>query len=133
MNTIRAFLFSALAMIVSPAEAYIHGSPAAGPAFASIPIGGGGYVTGMSMANDGTMVVRVDVGTAYVSTTSKKSAALQGWTNVITASSMPSGSWGFASGNAGGAYIDTTGGALGPYEIVIAPQNSQVMYMLWQG
>jgi len=134
MIALRAFLLAVLAMIVSPAEAWpVHGSPSAGPAFASIPIGGGGYVTGLSMANDGTMVVRVDVGTAYVSTTSKKSAALQGWTNVITASSMPSGSWGFASGSAGGAYIDTTGGSLGPYEIVVAPGNSQVMYMLWQG
>ena len=58
MNALRAFLLVALAMIVSPAEAYIHGSASSSPAFASIPIGGGD-VSGISMANDGTMAESV--------------------------------------------------------------------------
>jgi hypothetical protein len=107
--------------------------PSGGATFGAIPIGGGGYVTGINMANDGTMFVRVDVGGLYRSSTTNYNAASQGWVNLISSYSLPPSVWGFSNGNAGGAYIAQDGGALGPYEAAVVPGNSQIVYMMWHG
>jgi hypothetical protein len=97
------------------------------PIFAQIPIGGGGYVTGMDIAPDGTIVGRVDVFGAYLNNT----ADMGRWTPLITATTVPSSLYGFAKGNSGGSYTDFAGFGGGVYEIRIAPSNTSVMYMLW--
>jgi hypothetical protein len=77
----------------------------------TLKVGGGGYVTGMSIANDGTMVVRTDTNGAYLWTGSQ-------WQQLVTASSMP-------------AAFDFSGD--GVYEIEVAPSNSNIMYMTFGG
>jgi Bacterial Ig domain len=80
-------------------------------AWQTLKVGGGGYVTGISIANDGTMVGRTDTNGAYLWTGSQ-------WQQLVTASSMP-------------AAFDFTGD--GVYEIQVAPSNSNVMYMTFAG
>ena len=48
----------------------------------TLDVGGGGWVTGISIANDGTMVVRTDTNGAYLWNGSQ-------WVQLITTSSMP--------------------------------------------
>src|ERR1700733_9492638 len=80
-------------------------------AWQTLKVGGGGYVTGISVANDGAMVVRTDTNGAYLWTGSQ-------WQHIVTASSMPAG-------------FDFTGE--GVYEIQVAASNSNVMYMTFGG
>ncbi len=80
-------------------------------AWQTLKVGGGGYVTGISVANDGAMVVRTDTNGAYLWTGSQ-------WLHIVTASSMP-------------ARFDFKGE--GVYEIQVAANNSNVMYMTFDG
>src|ERR1700729_1197023 len=80
-------------------------------AWQTLKVGGGGYVTGISVANDGAMVVRTDSNGAYLWTGSQ-------WQHIVTASSMP-------------ARFDFKGE--GVYEIQVAASNSNVMYMTFGG
>src|ERR1700729_3921663 len=80
-------------------------------AWQTLKVGGGGYVTGISVANDGAMVVRTDSNGAYLWTGSQ-------WQHIVTASSMP-------------ARFDFKGE--GVYEIQVAANNSNVMYMTFDG
>ena len=107
----------------------VPSSPAsAGPTFAQIPIGGGGYVTGLDVATDGTMVARVDVWGAFINNTKD----LGNWTPLITRSSVPSSMFGFSGGDSGGTYVDYGSGlGGGVWEVRIAPSNSSVLYMAW--
>src|SRR5208283_4971498 len=77
----------------------------------TLEVGGGGYATGISIANDGTMVVRTDTNGAYLWTGSQ-------WVQLVTASSMP-------------AAFDFSGD--GCYEIQVAANNSSVLYMTFDG
>jgi len=90
------------------------------PVWSPISIDGGGYVTGMDFASDGTMVCRTDVGNAQVGTASTP------WTRLLTSTSMPANSF-FLNGS--GNWIQSTG----IYEIRIAPSNTQIFYMLYYG
>src|ERR1700733_12152310 len=80
-------------------------------AWQTLKVGGGGYVTGISAANDGAIVVRTDTNGAYLWTGSQ-------WQHIVTASSMP-------------AAFDFKGE--GVYEIQVAASNSNVMYMTFGG
>ena len=77
----------------------------------TLDVGGGGWVTGISIANDGTMVVRTDTNGAYLWNGSQ-------WVQLITTSSMP-------------AAFDFSGE--GVYEIQVAASNSSIMYMTFDG
>jgi len=107
-------------------------APTAGPIFASVSIGGGGYSTGIQIVPDGTMCCRVDVFNGYISNT----AAGNVWTPAFDVNNAPgAGSvWGFANGENGGTWHphNSNVGA-DTYEIQIAPSNSQVIYALWMG
>lgn len=72
-------------------------------------IGGGGYVTGVTVANDNTKYVRTDVYGDYLLSGSK-------WEQCVTFASMPSNP-----------------GAAGSYEIAVAPSNSAHVDMLYLG
>ena len=78
---------------------------------ADLKVGAGGFVAGLDIANDGTMVVRTDTNGAYLWNGSQ-------WLQLVTASSMP-------------AAFDFSG--QGVYEIQVAPSNSSIMYMTFDG
>jgi hypothetical protein len=93
--------------------------PVSGPAgptlqWNDVLIGGGGYISGMSFADDGTQAIRTDTYGGYV-----RRAGGVTWTQVLTTNSMPASAAGLGSVN-----------ATGLYEIVIAPNNSSVAYMM---
>ncbi len=92
--------------IVSPAAA-TRGTGSWQP----LKIGGGGYVTGQSIASDGTKVIRTDTYGGYVWTGSS-------WAQLVTSNSMPPGDWGINKN------------AAGLYEIVVCSGNSNVAYMM---
>ena len=75
----------------------------------TLKVGAGGFVDGLDIAPDGTMVVRTDTFGAYIWNGSA-------WQQLVTATSMP-----------------TTTGAPGVYEIQIAPSNSNILYMMYEG
>jgi hypothetical protein len=81
----------------------------------TIKIGGGGFLTGIDIANDGTRVVRTDTYGAYLWEGSNRE-----WRQVITMMSMPKADAGSGRGGA-------------PYEIAIAPNNSSRLFMLYNG
>ena len=76
-------------------------------------IGAGGYLTGIDIAPDDTMVVRTDTYGAYIWNGSE-------WQQLVTSLSMPA------------ANVDT-GNAEGVYEIRIAPSNTNILYMEYLG
>jgi hypothetical protein len=82
-----------------------------------INVGGGGWVTGMDIAPDGTMVCRCDTFNAF-----KWNSSLNAWSGIVSLDTMPSNSVGLLTNG-------TTVNPGGPYEIKIAPSNSSVLYM----
>jgi hypothetical protein len=81
-----------------------------------LKVGGGGYVRGLDIDLDGTMVGRTDTNGAYLWNGSA-------WVQLVTASSMPAA---FIAQNP----VST---GQGVYEIQMAPSNSSIMYMMFDG
>ena len=79
-------------------------------------VGAGGYADGLDIAPDGTMVVRTDTNGAYLWNGTS-------WQQLVTASSMPAA---FVAAN-------PVSSGQGVYEIQIAPSNSNIMYMMFDG
>lgn len=79
-------------------------------------IGAGGYVDGLDIAPDGTMVGRTDTNGAY-------RWAGTSWKQLVTATSMPPA---FVAAN-------PVSSGQGVYEIQIAPSRSDFMYMMFDG
>lgn len=84
----------------------------AGTNYQTLPIGAGGFVTDIDFAKDGTLICRNDSGLAY-----KYSSTQQQWNNIVTVSSM-------------GGTAPTLARV---HEIVVAPSNSNRMYMISNG
>jgi hypothetical protein len=80
----------------------------------TLPVGGGGYVRGLIIAADGTMVGRTDTAGAYLYNGTS-------WNQLITVGSMPAA---FVTAN-------FNAGLGGCYEIAIAPSNTQIFYMAY--
>ena len=78
-----------------------------------INIGAGGFITGMDIAPDGTMVVRDNVYGAYIWNGTQ-------WQQLVTSASMPA------------AFVAPLNNQ-GVYDIQIAPSNSNIMYMMYEG
>jgi hypothetical protein len=87
--------------------------PVANNAWQTLKVGGGGLLSGLNIAPDGTMVVRADTYGAYIWNGSQ-------WQQLVTMASMPAG---FAQPGTG----------QGVYEIQIAPSNSNILYMMYNG
>ena len=83
------------------------------PNWQDLKVGGGGFVRGLDIAPDGTMVGRTDTNGAYLWNGSA-------WVQLVTASSMP-------------AAFDFTSGGQGVYEIQIADSNTNIFYMQYDG
>jgi len=79
----------------------------------TLDVGAGGYVDGIDIAPDDTMVVRTDTYGAYIWNGTQ-------WQQLVTSASMPSA---FVTPNMG----------QGVYEIQIAPSNSNILYMMYDG
>jgi photosystem II stability/assembly factor-like uncharacterized protein len=78
-----------------------------------LKIGAGGWLTGIDIAPDNTMVVRTDTYGAYIWNGTQ-------WQQLVTAASMPAADVGPGSGE-------------GVYEIRIAPSNTNILYMEYLG
>lgn len=87
--------------------------------WAQLKIGAGGFLTGIDIAPDGTIVVRADTFGAF-----KWNGT--GWTSLFTSSSLATGEYGHDSNG------DWTN-AEGVYEIRIAPSDSTRMYAMLNG
>ena len=84
--------------------------PVAANNWQELKIGAGGWLTGMDIAPDDTMVVRTDTYGAYIWNGSQ-------WQQLVTSTSMPAG----------------TTGAQGVYEIQIAASDTNILYMEYLG
>lgn len=91
-----------------------------GPTFAPLAIGGGGWVTGLDVHSDGTLVNRTDTYGAYVGNVTAGTR----WQCILNTASMPLHSVGL---DANGDFAP----GIGVYEIRIAPSNSSVFYMMY--
>lgn len=80
-----------------------------------IKIGGGGHITGWDMHTDGTWVCRADTYGAFL-----WDATNSRWNQLITSTSMP----------AADVHVGTPAGV---FAIKIAPSNSNIIYMVWEG
>jgi hypothetical protein len=92
--------------------------PAGGPpppTFQTLKIGGGGVVSGIDIAADGTKICRTDVGGCYLYNTASGL-----WQQMMTMATMPSGS-------------NAQNTLQGVYEIAIAASNTNVVYMVFNG
>lgn len=85
----------------------------------TLKVGGGGYVTGIDVAADGTKVVRTDTYGGYVWNGTA-------WSQFVNKTSMPGAYFGF-----NGSGDSLTGG--GVFEVAIAPTNTAHFYMIYAG
>lgn len=90
--------------------------------FKPMPLGAGGYVTDIQIANDGAMVCQTDVHGGYL-----KPAGATKWVQLYNATSFPGSDVGWNKPN-NAAYADGDG-----VTITIAPSNSAVIYMTQNG
>ena len=92
--------------------------PVTNTTWQTLKVGGGGYVRGLDVAPDGTMVGRTDTNGAYL-----WHASTSSWVQLVTASSMPA------------AFIaaDPAASGTGVFEIQIADSNTQILYMIFDG
>jgi len=90
----------------------IIGDPVSSNNWQTLDVGAGGFVTGIDIAPDDTIVIRTDTYGAYIWNGTK-------WHQLVTATSMPA------------AFVTPTG--QGVYEIQIAPSNSNILYMVYEG
>ena len=90
--------------------------PVASSDWQTLKVGAGGFVDGIDIAPDGLMVARTDTYGAYIWNGSE-------WQQLITSTSMPAA---FVSQS-------SVGNAQGVYEIQIAPSNSNILYMAYEG
>jgi hypothetical protein len=77
------------------------------------PLGAGGWITGLDVHADGTMVARPDTYGCY-----KFDRATETWTQMVSATSLP-------------AKYRLPYSIFGGHEICIAPSNSSIMYLSW--
>lgn len=118
----RSFLAGAslLAILASPANAWLHGiAVPIGQGWNTLPLGCGGLPTGIHIANDGSMVCRTDVGNIYR------------WSGKTTDYQDPSQRWiplmTFEGLGASAKITQSTGG----WEHVLAPNDSNTHYAIF--
>jgi 20S proteasome alpha/beta subunit len=87
--------------------------PVASNNWQTLKVGAGGYVTGIDIAPDGTMVVRCDTYGAYIWNGTQ-------WQELVTSASLP-------------ATLLSPYGSIGVYEIQVASSNSNILYMTYDG
>jgi hypothetical protein len=91
--------------------------PVASTNWQTLEVGAGGFVDGIDVAPDGTMVVRTDTYGAYIWNGTE-------WQQLVTSTSMPAA---FMTPD------NLLNAAQGVYEIQIASSNSNILYMMFEG
>lgn len=97
---------------------YLQFIPTTNTIFDTLKVGGGGFVTGGNLLSDGTKVVRTDTYGTYLLNTSTNV-----WKQLVTVTSMP--------GTDNG--VDSATNGYGVYEVVVAPSNTNHLYMNFNG
>src|ERR1700722_2996542 len=92
--------------------------PVASSNWQPLDVGAGGCITGIDIASDGTEVIRTDTYGAYIWNGTE-------WQQLVTAASMPAA---FVAANQ-----DTGNLGQGVYEIQIAPSDTNIFYMMYDG
>src|ERR1700722_12640857 len=92
--------------------------PVASNTWQALDVGAGGFVRGIDIAPNGTMVARTDTYGAYLWNGSK-------WVQLVTSTSMPAA---FVAAN-----VDSGNTGQGVYEIQVADSNTQIFYMMYDG
>ena len=92
--------------------------PVASNTWQTLDVGAGGFVRGIDIAPNGTMVARTDTYGAYLWNGTK-------WVQLVTSTSMPAA---FVAAN-----VDSGNTGQGVYEIQIADSNTQIFYMMYDG
>ena len=92
--------------------------PVANTTWQTLKVGAGGFVRGIDIAPDGTMVARTDTYGAYLWNGTQ-------WVQLVTSASMPTA---FVAAN-----VDTGNTGQGVYEIQIADSNTNILYMMYDG
>ena len=92
--------------------------PVASNTWQTLDVGAGGYIRGIDIAPDGTMVARTDTYGAYLWNGSE-------WVQLVTSTSMPAA---FVAAN-----VDSGNTGQGVYEIQVADSNTQIFYMMYDG
>src|SRR6185437_640690 len=90
--------------------------PAVSTNWQMMKVGAGGWAVGLDQAADGTIVVRTDTNGAYLWNGSS-------WQQLVSSNSLPAA---FIAANPVSA-------GQGVYEIQMAPSNSSIMYMMFNG
>jgi hypothetical protein len=113
----------------------VSSTAAVATGFSQLKIGGGGVVTGVNIAPDGTRVCRCDTYGAYLWNASAASPGNAGglgeWQCITTVNSLPSS----IILKSDGEPLDspTSGLGKGAYEIVVDPNNSNNLWMVFYG
>jgi hypothetical protein len=94
----------------------ISGGAQAASNWQDLKVGGGGYVRNLAIAPDGTLVGRTDTNGAYLWNGSA-------WVQLVNSSSIPAALIAQNPANTGA----------GVYELQMAPSNSSIMYMAFDG
>lgn len=89
-----------------------------GSSWKTLKVGAGGFIRGIAVAPDGTLVNRTDTYGAYIWSGSQ-------WQQLVTANSLPAS---FVNAN-----INTENLGQGVYEVQVAPSNTQILYMSYAG
>ena len=92
--------------------------PVASNTWQTLDVGAGGFVRGIDIAPNGTMVARTDTYGAYLWNGTK-------WVQLVTSTGMPAA---FVAAN-----VDSGNTGQGVYEIQIADSNTQIFYMMYDG
>jgi len=95
------------------------GTTVVDPGWQTLDVGGGGWVTGLDIAPNGTTIARTDTYGAYIWNGTN-------WQQLVTATSMPAA---FTTQNS----IVEMAGQQGVDEIQVAPSNSSILYMMYDG
>ena len=121
MRSVASLLLALIVCIAAVAAARAN-SRTDGTIFAPVRIGAGGFVRGLSIAPDGTKVVKTDTYGAWTfDPAAHECGANAGcWRQCVTMASMPASDRGL-------------GLNAGVYEIVVAPNRTNVFYMYFNG
>ena len=130
----RQFLFggASLSLGARPAKATDSATPpSSSPQWQVLKIGAGGFLTGSTVAHDNTYGVRTDTYGAYLwnpnAQSPKGNAGQSGaFQQLVHASSVP-------ASLLSKLRIPRPLAGAGVYEFQIAPTNSEIMYLVWQG
>jgi len=101
---------------IEPPEEIIEPPPVAATGWSRVPLGPGGFISGVEIHPSGTMICRMDTSGGY-----RRDAEAGRWVMMVTTDSMP-------------ADVTTPGYGTncGAYAIAIAPSDGNRVYMAWQ-